>query len=108
MNIDYILGFPYLKTKKMIKNSEFFSVSDIDKLQIKLLKQVLGYSIKNIPYYREKNITSENIKNMHDFSTLKKFRIIDKNIIRKNLKKLMKVNFINGMKVTTGGSTGVP
>lgn len=105
---EVVFGFPYYRTKKMLRLTEHWSPDSLLQLQKNLLMSVLRHAIEHIPYYQKRldmRILS-GIENPQEL--IRGFPFIDKQEIRANL-----MEFINGfklkrLKVTTGGSTGVP
>ncbi|MFA5776878.1 MAG: phenylacetate--CoA ligase family protein [Parcubacteria group bacterium] len=91
-----------------LKKQQGKSLEENIAIQKKKLYEILDYSIKNIPYYRkiarENNIT---VAPNTIFEDIKKFPILTKKIIRKELNNLINKK-ITAVKNTSGGSTGEP
>lgn len=96
---------------KQFRKSQFWLKEDIEKLQLKKIKVLVGHAYKTVPYY--KKIMKEN--NLHpsdivDFRDLEQFPILTKSKIQENLDDLVSVN-VEKEKLRrdyTGGSTGEP
>ncbi|GAB6278092.1 MAG: phenylacetate--CoA ligase family protein [Lentimicrobium sp.] len=91
-----------------LKKTEWFSEEQITTYQNKQISEIINYSYKNIPYYRElfsvNNINPNDIKSVED---LEKISILEKETVRNNFHKLQSINF--NQKVIhshTSGSTG--
>jgi phenylacetate-CoA ligase len=100
---------PYYLTE--LRKSQFWPKEDIEKLQLKKIKNLISYAYKNVPYY--KKILNEN--HLHptditDFKDVQKIPILNKNQIRQNLDALISTNVDkkNIRKDFTSGSTGEP
>jgi len=94
----------------VLKNYEYKTRHECKNLQKKLLFNMLKYSIKNIPYYRNIAKESKIVPSKRTvIEDLKKFPILTKQILREEYKNLkserVHTNFI---KNTSGGSTGEP
>jgi len=107
--IEFILSYPYLRTKRWLKKSEYLSREHHIEFQKKKLAELLKFSAKEIPFYNErvghlvKDISSENA-----FEILKQFPFVSKAIIRQNMEWLCKKSLIRRVKATTGGTTASP
>ena len=108
---DLFIGTKYYKYLKLFSKMKNLSRADIDSWQDKKFKKLIFHVYKNVPFYREymdKNgIKPTDICSKED---LKKFPIIDKDIIRNNFEKFIPDN-LNKFKykiAATGGSTGIP
>ena len=94
----------------LMKEYEYKSITECRELQKGLLFNILSYTIKNIPYYRDivkkKDIT---ISRTDIFEDIKKFPILNKEILRNYFDNLKSETFEgNYYKNTSGGSTGEP
>ncbi|MAD12257.1 MAG: hypothetical protein CMC04_06005 [Flavobacteriaceae bacterium] len=90
------------KQLKYWRNVCKMSEIEINELQSDNLKEVLNYSTKNIPFYKEFK-RYENLKPEH---WIKKFPVMDKSIIKQNLDKLINPNENSLIKKSTSGSSG--
>ncbi len=93
-----------------IKKFEYASIEECENLQKSLLLNMLDYSIKNVPYYREIALL-ENINPSLDnvFEDIKKFPILTKKILRCRFAELKSEHFWGSFfRKTSGGSTGEP
>jgi phenylacetate-CoA ligase len=96
---------------KQLRKSQFWSNEEIEKLQLKKLKNLISYAYKNVPYYKkilvEHQIHPLDITNLNDVQRLP---ILHKDIIRKNTDSLISTagNKNDLQKDFTSGSTGEP
>ena len=96
---------------RQLRKSQFWPKEEIEKLQLKKLKNLVSYAYKNVPYYKkifnENHLHPSDITDLNDFQRLP---ILNKNLIRQNLASLIsvKVNRENLRKDFTSGSTGEP
>lgn len=101
----------YLKTKKFLKKTEYDSKEEIETTQLRLLKKIIEYSYKNVPYYSDlftkEKINPDDIKNLED---IKKIPYLTKDIIRKNSDKLISPTIAKKYfkSVLSGGTSGLP
>ncbi|MGQ4876700.1 MAG: phenylacetate--CoA ligase family protein [Promethearchaeia archaeon] len=100
----------FLKEYYYIKKNMFKRRNIVETLQKERLYEIIKYSIENIPYYKKLarkqsiKISKENI-----FRDIKKFPILTKEIIRKNLPDLINKNSMFNYRInTSGGTTGEP
>ncbi|AKB24330.1 Phenylacetate-coenzyme A ligase [Methanosarcina sp. MTP4] len=94
----------------IIKDYEYKSIPECRELQKELLFNILNYSLKTIPYYRE-FASKENIKISKNsiFEDIKKFPAMTKNLLSENFDVLKSDTFDGSyIKNTSGGSTGEP
>jgi phenylacetate-CoA ligase len=96
---------------KELRKSQFWSKEEIEKFQLKKIKNLVSLAYKNVPYY--KKMMNEN--HLHplditDFKNFQKIPILDKNQIRQNLDNLISkdINRKTIRKDFTSGSTGEP
>jgi phenylacetate-coenzyme A ligase PaaK-like adenylate-forming protein len=94
----------------LMREYEYKPISGCRKFQKGLLFNILDYSIKNVPYYNE--IAKKNeLKIFKDsiFEDIKKFPILDKEILRDQFANLKSTAFEDKyFENTSGGSTGEP
>jgi len=100
----------FLKEYYYIKKNMFKSRNTVETLQKERLYEIIKYSIENISYYkkwaRKKSIK---ISKESIFEDIKKFPILTKEIIRKNLPDLINKNSMFNYRInTSGGTTGEP
>ena len=94
-----------------LRKSQFWPKAEIEKLQLKKLKNLVSYAYKNVPYYKkifnENHLHPLDIKDVNDFQ---KLPILNKDLIRQNLDLLISVDVKkeNLRKDFTSGSTGEP
>lgn len=96
------------KVKEMLSEFGQYNNNEIEEFRIELLKNILCYSDKYCQYYRE--VFKENSFDPRNLSNFNKIPFLDKEIIRKNYKKLVSASSISKkhFKMNTGGSTGQP
>lgn len=100
-----------IKNLKILNNTQWLSIGDLEHLQNKKLKRILTHAYENVPYYhrifKTLSLKPSDIKTHDD---LKKLPILTKDIIRKNLHDLLPVNRTKNALIptATGGSTGEP
>ena len=101
--IEYRLGGKtFIETLNFIHESERWPSEKLRKYQAYMLKNILNYAVKHIPYYRGIKLSG------NAFRDLEKFPIIDKNEIIENIHLFIPKN-ISKLKVsmdTTGGTSG--
>jgi phenylacetate-CoA ligase len=99
----------YLKTRKLIQETEKYSMEEIREYQFEMLKSLIDYCWNNIEGYREHwekgNFHPVKFKSPDD---IKQIPFITKKIIRNNIEKFTNQTIINIVFHTTGGSTGNP
>lgn len=101
-------GKYYRDFYKKIDNFYNLDINEKRKLQLKKLQEIVEYAYFHVPYYRElfdQNNISYKIDSFEDFE---KIPYLTKDIIRKNLEKLKSDEKIGSVKLTTGGTTGMP
>ena len=101
-------GKYYRDFYKKIDDFYNLDINEKRKLQLKKLQEIVEYAYFHVPYYRElfdKNNISYKIDSFEDFE---KIPYLTKDIIRKNLEKLKSDEKIESVKLTTGGTTGMP
>lgn len=96
---------------KLLEKTQWWSTSELEKLQLKRLKRLLKHANDNVPFYHKMfkkfNFIPKFVSNVND---LNKLPILTKEIVNKNFNELYarnysKSNFISSF---TGGSTGIP
>lgn len=113
----------HLIRNKLIKNKDFInyyslledreklSAEQISDYQLSQLRQILVYSYKNVPYYRDlfREISFDPSKFSH-FDQLTKIPLLTRKIVINNFDKLIsKATVKNGFYIgATGGSSGLP
>ena len=94
----------------LMKEYEYKSIGECRELQKTLLFNILDHSVKNVPHYKDISKKSE-IKISKDsiFQDIKKFPILNKEILRNQFDNLKSKTFKEKyFKNTSGGSTGEP
>ena len=100
-------GRVFRETYNFIKATEFLPREKLVKIQEKLLKKILMYAVSKVPFYKRLGITVSSTDNA--FKIIRKFPIIDKELIKQNPGLFISTD-ISKMKVyhtSTGGTTGV-
>ena len=105
---ELLLFKPYFERKRLLAKTEFLSAGKLQELQKNCISKLLKHAIKNIPYYREHVGTSFAGCDAEPLELIKKFPIIDKDIIRRQLNQFVCGAKVRRLKATTGGSTGQP
>jgi len=94
----------------VMKEYEYKSIAECKELQKKLLFDILEYSVKSVPYYRD--VAERNdIKTSRNgiFEDIRKFPILNKEVLRNQFANLKSEAFERKYyKNTSGGSTGEP
>ena len=99
---------PYLK---FLEKSQWWSKTELEKLQIKKLKNFLQHANENVPYYhrlfKKLDFNPKFIKSVND---LNKLPLLTKEIINKNFNELIPLNYPKEklIRSSTGGSTAAP
>lgn len=102
------LGDFFLRTRYMTELMHWRQLGVMDKyriasLQLEYLKRLLTYSTGNIPYYKGLEIP----KNEDPLIYIKNFPILNKDIIRNNLKQMIQPNSKNLVSEKSSGSSGI-
>lgn len=99
----------YLKTRKLIKETEYLSKSKLENFQFQKLKEIINYTWNNIEGYRlhwqNNGFEPSKLKSLEDINLIP---YITKEILRDNLNYFSNKNLKKLQYVTTGGSTGIP
>ena len=104
----YRYGKYYRDFYKQIDDFFQLPLEEKRKIQLKKIQEIVEYAYFNVPYYKElfdKNNISYKINSFEEFE---KIPYLTKDIIRNNLDKLKSKEKIKNIKVTTGGTTGMP
>ncbi|MBN7768878.1 hypothetical protein KUV44_00265 [Marinobacter daepoensis] len=97
--------------EKMLKNSESYSFSEMERLQEDAFVDLAHYAIDNVPFYIEwaknKGISKSNISSIDDLSL---FPVIEKEMIRDSPSSFVSKKYRNKklISLSTSGSTGSP
>ncbi len=107
-----ILGNTNIRSwKKMLNESQYWSIDKQKDYQEIQLRNLVRHAYKNVPYYQslfsKLKLKPEDIQSIED---LKKLPILTKGIIKENFNELTAVNYkkFNPQLRKTGGTTGVP
>ncbi len=100
-------GKAFRKAYNFIKSTEFLPREKLLKIQEKLLKKVLMYAVSKVPFYKRLGITISSTDNA--FKVIRKFPIIDKELVKENLGLFISTDIskMNVYHTSTGGTTGV-
>ena len=103
-------GRSFKKFLKELENTQWYSQDELREYQNEKLRNIIKIAYENIPFYKkvfeESALTPRDIKTIGD---LEKLPIIDKHIVRDNLKYFKNENY-KGLvfKGFTSGTTGTP
>lgn len=106
--VSYIKGFHINKYQKLLMRTQFLSIDEIKKNQLAKLNNIIDYSIKYVPYYKEslKGVIQSGVKKIDDLSSLP---FLTKTTLKKTPSSIKsKHNYYGLTKKTTAGSTGEP
>jgi len=104
-------GKVFWETYNFLQESQWWSKEKLEEYQMQQLRNLLNHAYENVPYYRrvfeERDLK---LKDIQDFSDLRKLPFLNKDLVRDNFHDLIAENIPREqMKyVTTGGSTGIP
>lgn len=97
--------YTFLKNEKKYMNFQWQSKEHIEDIQISKLKRVLKIAVETVPFYKNLNLSID-FENF-TLNELKKFPIVDKNLIRENFQSFCSTKY-DGKLSHTSGSTGNP
>jgi phenylacetate-CoA ligase len=101
----------YATYMNLYSKSQWWSSSNLEKFQLKKLKQLLKHADDNVPYYhdlfKKLNFIPEQVSSVQD---LNKLPILTKEIVNNNFNNLYARNYSHEKLIlsTTSGSTGIP
>jgi len=101
----------FITQLRLMDKTQWWSRSEIEKLQLQRLRKLLHHADKNVPFYhkmfKKLNFKSEDVSNVKDLNMLP---ILTKEIIRNNFEDLYARNFSKAdlIPTCTSGSTGSP
>lgn len=104
----YRYGKYYRNFYKQIDDFFQLSLEEKRKIQLKKIQEIVEYAYFNVPYYKELFDENNISYKINSFEEFKKIPYLTKDIIRNNLDKLKSKEKIKNIKVTTGGTTGMP
>ena len=104
-NRDSRYGQEYKKHLEFLRNFDQLPLSEKQNLQIQFLKEFVNYANENSEFYREiyKNIALDKIDSIND---LKELPIVDKEMLRINIKDVVTIDKKKSVEGHTGGTTG--
>ena len=102
-------GKDFYSTYEKLKETEFLSKVEIDRLVLNNLEYIIKYAYEHVPYYKEK-YSDLNIEEFNSFEDIEKLPFLDKSIVRENTDKLISNEFDKKDLIVkaTSGSTGMP
>jgi phenylacetate-CoA ligase len=109
--IKYQFGKTFWKTYHFLKESQWWSRTELESYQMQQLEKLLNHAYLNVPYYRklfdERGLKPKDIQNLND---LKRVPFLTKEIIKQNTNDLTDENFPRSemLSVSTSGTTGGP
>jgi phenylacetate-CoA ligase len=112
--IFYILDlFQQTSTQKFyneFKSTLYFSRSEVKEYQKKKLFDLINYSIKNVPYYREAFSSWNKINSSDFFNKFKQLPILNRELLQKNNDYLISEKYNKNFLAKSGssGTTGIP
>lgn len=104
-------GSKFLSYMKQLRKSQWWTLSELNKLRNKRLRCLINHAYDTVPYYRrlfrQRGLTPQDIRTVED---LVKLPVMTKDIIRRNFDELVSRKIPKGkVKLrATGGSTGEP
>lgn len=98
-------GKTYYEYREFLKEFDKYSLEEKKEYQREKLVEFVKYAYENSSFYRElyKDI---DINSINDISDLEKLPIVDKEMIRENIKEISTVPPRNAVETHTGGTTG--
>lgn len=102
-------GKSFSKIYEELRETEFFSETELDNIVKEKLIEQIKYAYKYVPYYRE-NYNANDVKTMDSLSDIERFPFIDKEIVKSNEDQFISDKFKKGelIQKKTSGSTGMP
>lgn len=93
-----------------LEKTQWLSPREIEEIQIRKLKDILEYSLENVPYYRKTLGPHSNvIHNIRSVSEINVLPLLTKQEIQSHFNELQSGNFVGKIAVeSTSGSTGDP
>lgn len=91
--------------------SEHLSASEIKNNQNKILRQLAGYALHNVPYYSEMANTADEVTSNITIDTISDyFPVLSKDTFRDNQQRFISKEFnpLDLLKINTSGTTGKP
>jgi phenylacetate-CoA ligase len=97
---------------ELLENTQWESMEQIKQKQLEKLNQLLKYSYKHVPYYKEKfDEHGVVVNNIASFKDLESLPVLGKETIKNSGNGYMlsdKINLEKVLKIRTSGSTGMP
>jgi phenylacetate-CoA ligase len=100
---DFFVGSSYVKFLRNWRKIDTYSSEELSKIQLKRLTEVLQFTIKNIPYYKDLVLSPD--RDTH--SWLQQFPVLSKDDLRKNQDQLLSESKKGLVKIISSGSSGV-
>ena len=104
-------GRVFREYSKRLEETQWYSQSQLEELQVTKLRHLIKHVYENVPYYsemlRRNKLKPEDIKQVDD---IRKVPMLSKDDIRRNFINLIARNMAESKRhyLTTGGSTGTP
>ena len=109
--VEALRGTSIRECLKFLNKTQWWKREQIEELQNKKLRLLINHAYNNVPYYhdlfKKLNLRPEDIRTREDLS---KLPFLTKDIIRKNLEKLLAVNIDKSkmIELHSSGTTGEP
>ena len=104
-----LFRYPVIKAGRQISLNSKLTCKELDELTLAKLKKIFTYARENVPFYRDK-FKDVDIRDIVSLADWEQLPVLTKDDIRNNQDKLIgdDVTTARLLKVTTGGTTGVP
>ncbi len=100
-----VYEYTFFKNEKKYMSFQWQSKEHIEAIQINKLKKLLKIAVETVPFYKNLNLSID-FENF-TLNELKKFPVVDKNLIRENFQSFCSTKY-DGKLSHTSGSTGNP
>lgn len=111
---DFFYPLDLARTHLLLKRSEYWSRSQFERYQSRLLAKLLRFCVNEVPYYgqsfREAGLDGNKIFTDNAMQYLKRLPVLDKDTLRENSALFMAQNAkrFNPKPILTSGTTGTP
>jgi len=102
----FLKKIPLRTYQDLLEDSQYYSQEQIQDIQLAKLKQLIKYSVKNVPYYSE-SYSGIDVEGLNSLDSLIGLPLIDKKVLRNTDGFLLskgKISYLT--RRVTGGSTG--
>ncbi|WP_028319402.1 phenylacetate--CoA ligase family protein [Desulfobulbus elongatus] len=103
-----LLGYPYLRTRQLLRKTEFLPRERLADLQLSLLLAAMRHALLHIPIYTALSKGWSKLETLDPQEALHCFPFIDKQVIREHFASFYTGPSYRRLKATSGGSTGTP